>query len=167
MKYWSAVFAKPRQEALAKDHLGRQGFRTYLPMLKQPKRRRGRWVEIVEPLFPRYLFVELELGAQDISPIRSTLGVVSLVSFGQRPAAAPKGFVESLMAAEVPDCGYCFARAQPFQKGEQVRVAAGPLAGVEAIFLEPAGEGRVALMLTLLGRANRIEIDADRLVAAS
>ena len=61
MRTWCAAFTKPRQEEVASENLTRQGFRTYLPRLKQPKRRRDRWIEVIEPLFPRYLFVELDL----------------------------------------------------------------------------------------------------------
>lgn len=167
MSSWSAVFTKPRQEDVARENLARQAFRAYLPKLKQRKRRRGQWIEVIEPLFPRYLFVELDLGVQNISPIRSTFGVVDLVRFGQQPAMAPRGFVESLMAAEDPASACHLARAEPFRRGDRVVIASGPFAGSEAIFEEPTGEGRVILLLELLGRANRVLVDRDRVVCAS
>ena len=167
MKTWCAAFTKPRQEDVAREHLTRQGFRTYLPKIKQPKRRRDRWVEAIEPLFPRYLFVELDFGAQNISPIRSTRGVVGLVRFGPQPATAPMGFVESLMAAEDRVSACHVARLDPFRKGDQVIIASGPFAGAKAIFDEPKGEGRVTLLLELLGRTNRVQVDRHRIVCAA
>jgi transcriptional antiterminator RfaH len=161
MSTWSVVFTKPRQEAVARENLVRQGFLAYLPMLKQSKRRRGRWVGVVEPLFPRYLFVALEFGVQDLSPIRSTLGVVDLVRFGLEPATVPGGVVESLMAAEDPSAACHLGRTEPFRKGDRVTIASGPLAGVEAIFQESTGKGRVCLLLDLLGQANRVQIDRN------
>jgi len=166
MRTWSVVFTKPRQEAVARENLARQAFLPYLPMLKQPKRLRGRWVEVVEPLFPRYLFVALDFGVQDLSPIRSTLGVVDLVRFGPEPATMPEGIVESLMAAEDPAAACHLVRAEPFQKGDRVTIAAGPFAGVEAIFEAPTGKGRVAVLLDLLGRVSRVQIDRNHIVCA-
>lgn len=167
MSVWCAAFTKPRQEEVARENLLRQGFRAYLPKLKQPKRRRDRWVEAVEPLFPRYLFIELDFGAHDISPIRSTRGVVSLVRFGPQPATAPKGFVEALMAAEDPASACHLAGLEPFRKGDSVIIASGPLTGTTAIFDEPTGQGRVTLLLDLLGRTNCVQVDRNQIVCAA
>jgi len=161
MTNWSVVFTKPRQERVARENLAHQAFKTYLPMLQQAKRRRGRWVDVIEPLFPRYLFVALDFGVQDISPIRSTLGVIDLVRFGLLPAIVPDGIVESLMAAEDPASALHLTGAGRFHKGDRVTIAAGPFSGVEAIFEESTGKGRVSVLLDLLGRANRIEIDRN------
>ena len=167
MRTWCAAFTKPRQEDVAAENLVRQGFRIYLPKLKQAKRRRERWVEAVEPLFPRYLFVELDFGAHDISPIRSTRGVIGLVRFGPQPATVPQGFVESLIAAEDPAAACHLAGLDPFRKGDAVLIASGPLAGTEAIFDAPTAQGRVSLLLDLLGRTNAVQVDRNQIVSAA
>lgn len=167
MSDWYTVFTKPRKEDLAQEHLLRQGFTAYLPKLCQPKYRRGRWVEVVGPLFPRYLFVALRLGIHDISPIRSTLGVTGLVRFGPEPALAPNGFVESLMGAEDRARGCHVPRQALFQRGDPVTIVSGPFAGNQALFDEPSGEGRVILLLDLLGRTNRVRLAADQIISAA
>ena len=167
MQDWFAVYTKPRQEEIARENLERQSFRTYLPRLKHTKRSRGRWIEAIDPLFPRYLFIALDLGAVDISPIRSTLGTVGLVRFGLTPAVAPSGFVESLIAAEDPDLGCHLHDTEPFKKGDTVDIVSGPFAGTRAIFEEPTPKGRVALLLGLLGRTNRVQVDRNQIVRAS
>lgn len=80
-KQWYVVYAKSRQEAVAEENLGRQGYEVYLPLIAQPRRQRGQWRQVLEPLFPRYLFVHLRLGCDNIGPIRYTTGVSSLVRF--------------------------------------------------------------------------------------
>jgi transcription antitermination factor NusG len=55
-------------------------------MLTVEKLRRGRLAEVVEPMFSRYLFIRLDTEHSNWAPIRSTLGVSRLVSFGNRPA---------------------------------------------------------------------------------
>ena len=71
MKHWYAIHTKPRQEDLAAEHLRGQEFEIYLPMIKQARRFRQKWRDTIEPLFPRYLFIRLDLGRDNVSPIRS------------------------------------------------------------------------------------------------
>ena len=79
---WYVVATKLRQETVALQNLKRQSYEVFLPQITLRKRRRGKWQEVIEPLFPGYLFVALEAGVDDAAPIRSTLGCVGLVRFG-------------------------------------------------------------------------------------
>lgn len=164
MSDWYAVFTKPHKEGVARDNLQRQGFTAYLPRIRQPRYRRGQWVGTIEPLFPRYLFVQLRLGVHDISPIRSTLGVTGLVRFGMEPALVPQGLVEALMVKEDAGLGCHLPEQALFQRGDPVTIVSGPFAGTQAIFEEPSGEGRVILLLGLLGRVNRVRLATDQVV---
>ncbi len=60
MQHWYVVHCKPRQEATAEEHLNRQGYGAYLPKVLLRKRKRDKWVKVVEPLFPRYLFSQVD-----------------------------------------------------------------------------------------------------------
>jgi transcriptional antiterminator RfaH len=82
---WFAVHTKPRREVEAKTQLCNQGFEAYLPRIQFRKRRKGRWIEFIEPLFPRYLFIEVDPTVQSIAPVRNTFGVSGLVCFGGEP----------------------------------------------------------------------------------
>jgi len=101
MKPWYAVYTKARQETVAEENLQRQGFETFLPWITQLRRRRGKWLDVTEPLFPRYLFTRLDPAGQDIGPIRSTFGVTRLVTFGDRLRAVPETLIESLGSVDI------------------------------------------------------------------
>ena len=59
---WYVVQTQANAEHKAVAHLGRQGFTTYLPRYLK-RRRHARRVDIVpRPLFPRYLFVSIDVG---------------------------------------------------------------------------------------------------------
>lgn len=58
MSNWSLVLTKTQQQELARENLERHGFRTFLPMFKTSKLRRGKRVEIAEELFRRHVLVE-------------------------------------------------------------------------------------------------------------
>src|SRR6266849_93776 len=83
---WYLVRSKPRAELTACSQLGRQGYRAYFPQLLVPARVRGRQATGIEPLFPRYLFLSLEIGRQSLVPVRSTVGVSDIVRFGSEYA---------------------------------------------------------------------------------
>ena len=70
MRCWYAVQTKPRKEAIAELHLRRQHFETYLPKVLLRKRRRAKWTKVVEPLFPRYLFIRVDPEESSLAAVR-------------------------------------------------------------------------------------------------
>ena len=58
---WYLVQSKPRNEARALENLLRQGYETYLPLIEVERLQRGKLLKRLEPLFPRYLFLHLEI----------------------------------------------------------------------------------------------------------
>jgi transcriptional antiterminator RfaH len=166
MEAWYAVHTKARQERVAAEHLGRQRYDVYLPLVRSPKRHRGRWCDVVEPLFPGYLFVRLDLHIHNAAPIRSTVGVVGLVRFGGEPKPVPSKIMEPLLTAERDPDG-AIRQEHLFQAGDRVAIASGPLAGLNGIFLAASGAERAHLLLEMLGRSNRIVVSKHQLVPAA
>ena len=165
MNTWYAVLTKPRREAVAEENLRNQGFRVYLPRLATERRRGGKWVSSLEPLFPRYLFLAAGR-SQTFAPVRSTLGVASMVSFGGQPAVVPHSVIDALKSREDPDTGACDERA-PLKPGDQVEFRAGPFAGLDGVFSMESGEDRVYVLLEFLGKLNRVKVDRNWLVPAN
>ena len=156
---WYVVVTKPREEVAAKANLERQGYTVFLPTISLKKRRRGRWSPVTEPLFPSYLFVALTFGNDDPAPIRSTVGCVGLVRFGQTYTPVPAELIASLKAAAATDG---MAKA-PFTSGDTVRLVSGPFAGLEAVYDMPKGEDRALVLLELLGKVQRLTVEINSL----
>ena len=93
---WYAAQVQPRKERLALIHLQRQHFVTHCPVVTRRRQLRGRSVTGSEPLFPGYVFLELDCGRDPWRSVNGTIGVSGVVNFGIRPAALPAGFVEQL-----------------------------------------------------------------------
>jgi transcriptional antiterminator RfaH len=150
---WFLVFTKPAGEGVAQSNLERQGYRVYYPRLLRPALSRGRWVDRIVSLFPRYLFVQLDVARQSMAPVRSTVGVANIVRFGQQTAFVPDGIVDALLGRADPHSGLHRLNARgAIQPGARVSVIAGAFEGLEGIFEREAGEDRSIILLKLLGR---------------
>ncbi len=164
---WYVIHTKPRQEDIACTNLENQGFEVYLPLLQGTKRLRGKWQEVVEPMFPRYLFIHLTMYVDNIAPVRSTRGVSNFVRFGELPTPLPDGFVEHLKELEDPRLGFIRKDPPPFKKGDKATIVDGPLAGLTGIVQARSGQERVILLLNMLGRPQKIVVPRDKLVLAT
>jgi len=154
---WYVVHTKPRQETRALENLQNQGFECFLPMIQIERLRNQRVKAVEEPMFSRYLFIRLDDTIQNWAPIRSTLGVSKLVSFGHQPAKVPPELIDLLR--ESPQT--LFERM--FATGDTVQVASGPLRGLEGQYLEYDGERRAFVLIDLLGQPQRLRMELDTL----
>ena len=142
---WYVVQTKPRQEFRAEAHLRNQGFRCVLPTLQAERIRRGKRVFANEPLFARYLFIELSALDAKWSVLRSTRGVSRLVEFGGVPAKLPAVWIENFQCQAM-------APRRLFEPGQRVVVTQGPFSGLEGIYEMPDGESRAIVLMELLSR---------------
>lgn len=159
-KGWYLVYSKPRQETVAQANLARQGYEIYLPLIRQIRKHRGRRVSVVGPMFPRYLFIHLDSQSDNWGPIRSTLGVVSLVRFGQHAARVPDDLLAALQRREDQQ-GVQVLPTDEYRPGSRVRITDGSLAGYEGVFLAKSGRDRVVLLLNILGKHARAVVGAE------
>lgn len=156
MRNWYLIHTKIRQERTALENLERQGFECFLPLIRAEKLRRGKLDVVREALFPRYMFIRLSTDAesQSWSPIRSTVGVSRMVTFGQTPAKINDELIEELRAhSNATD-----VVLRHFEPGEQVVVTDGPFVGVEAIYQMTDGEGRVMVLLNILSKQVKMTV---------
>jgi transcriptional antiterminator RfaH len=158
-RVWYLVYCKPRQESVARENLTRQGYETYLPVMRDVRRRQGRRVTLVAPMFPRYLFIHLNRQTDNWAPIRSTLGAVSIVRFGRLAARVPDDLVALLRSCEDTQ-GLQVLPVEEYKPGSRVRITQGGFAGYEGIFQAASGRDRVTVLLDVLGRKARTTVDS-------
>src|SRR3546814_15438171 len=113
------------------------------------ERRHARRCErVTAPLFPRYLFVELDLGAQRWRTVNGTFGVCYLVAMGERPAAVPQGIVEAIRISEDEHGLVDVPAESPSRRGDTMRITGGAVSDQPGRFEEKEdrqqgrGEGR-------------------------
>jgi transcription antitermination factor NusG len=115
----------------------------------------------LEPLFPGYLFVQLE--AFDRSPrcwdaVRWSPGVHRILGTEGQPVPVPESAIQAIRD-RTQQLGFV-RPGQRFGTGDRVRFRSGPLDGLEAILDHPASRaGRVQVLLAMLGNTLRVETD--------
>jgi len=145
-------------------NLIRQGFEVYFPVYSKRRSHAGKIDLVAAPLFPRYLFIAIDLDSQRWRSIHSTFGVAQLVCHGDRPAPLAEEIIAELRSRE-DECGL-IRLGSAFRPGERVRVVGGAFADHFGMF-DSMGDGeRVAVLLDLLGRKVRAVMNINVIEAA-
>ena len=152
VRQWFLVHTQARAEHKALMHLEHQGFGAYLPrfLAQRYHARRRDWV--AKPLFPRYLFVHLDLGQDRWRAVYSTFGVQTLVSAGDRPLPVPPEIIEEIQAREDDRGHVVLGGGCMYRRGDRVRITEGPFVAATGLFESRSGAERVIVLLDLLGR---------------
>jgi transcriptional antiterminator RfaH len=161
LRRWYLIHTKPSGEVVAQVNLTRQGYETYFPRLSRPMPRRGHLLDQVIALFPRYLFLRLSEGDQSLGPVRSSVGVASVVRFGSTYAVVPDRLIQDLQAHADPASGlHRIAPGPALESGAKVSITTGSFEGLEGIFERLAGTDRVVVLLNLLGHYVSVRLPA-------
>lgn len=160
---WFAVVTKPRSEAIALEHLLRQGFECLLPRLRRVRRGAVGIKARIECLFPNYLFLRADTEVTSLAPVRSTRGARGVVRFGGVPAEVPESVIEGIRKRIDSDDGFIRLEAPQLSLGQSVRLTDGPLSGLEGVFLLHEGADRVRLLLELLGTSREVVVPREHL----
>src|SRR5262245_122871 len=93
---WYAVQTQPLRELRAEAELVKQGFEVFLPRYLKRWTHARRTASRPTPLFPRYLFVAIDVERQRWRSINGTIGVVRIVGTGARPTPVPSAVIDEL-----------------------------------------------------------------------
>jgi transcriptional antiterminator RfaH len=162
---WYVVQSHPHAELKAVRHLERQSFLTYLPRYLARRSHARRIEQVPVPLFPRYVFVQIDTATQRWTAIQSTFGVSRLVCNGDEPAPVPGGVIETLKRREDENGLIKLARRPQFSPGDKVTVLHGAFQDCLGLYEGMRDGDRVAILLDLLGRKVRVTLDPEFLAA--
>jgi transcriptional antiterminator RfaH len=157
---WYVVHTQPQNEMRAEAHLRRQGFTTYLPRYLRSRRHARKTETVARPLFPRYIFVAVDVARDRWRAIQSTLGVSHIVLAGDEPAALPEGVIEEIRARESDSGFVTLGLPAGVGPGSRVRLLDGIFAESRGILERVGDDRRVAILLELLGREVRVFVPA-------
>lgn len=123
---WCVAHTHPSKELIAKQHLLEQEFEVYLPQFKKIRKHARKVEEVFAPLFPRYIFVGLNLKNAPWRCINSTRGIsYLLMSNTFIPDHVSAQVIEKIKRQEVSEGIVPVASLVTFIKGEKLRILDG------------------------------------------
>jgi transcriptional antiterminator RfaH len=163
---WFCIQTKPGQEEGVSARLqSLPDLEVFNPRIRTRRFLRGRFREVIEELFPCYLFARFDLDRY-YRTIRYTRGVRKIVGSPLgTPYTVDSWIIDSLRSRE--EGGLIRYDPPEFSPGDRVVVRDGPFKGLQGIFqgyLKPS-ERVVVLMNTLTYQA-RLEIERESLTTA-
>lgn len=178
---WFVLLVVPQHEKIAAGALIGRGFKVKHPEIDSMQRvwrsRRQVLQRIRKPMFPGYLFVRFSflwparfdwLTSRPItarSRIASAPGVMQFLKLGDDYAVISD---QDMHRVDEIERGERELRNAPkfahrFAVGELVRVNAGPFTGFSAEIRSLDAESRITILLSMLGRATRVQLSSDEL----
>jgi len=152
--WWVAHTKSRNEKALAQDLICKN-ISYFLPMTWRARRRKGRTIRSLLPLFSGYLFF---CGEEDqrIELLR-TNRVANLIEVkDQQRLLEELVQIEQALRAGAPLAPHKYVKT-----GQRCRVIAGPLADLEGIIIKTRTAARLVLQIDMLGQATSVEIDID------
>jgi transcription termination/antitermination protein NusG len=157
---WYVIHTRSRHEFKVETGLQRKGLEIFLPRTIVQSRRRDRNRLLEVPLFPGYIFVQINLTLKYYHDIIKFPGVVRLLGCnGQFPSVAPE-IVESIMI--ITTSGRYYQPHHFLKLGMQVLILEGPLSGIIGV-VDRANEKKQRLVINveLLKRSVAVELKEE------
>ncbi len=150
---WYALQHKPAQGDRALTHLQNQDIACFYPKITVEKIRAGKRTKKLEPLFPGYLFVNLERTDPMWAKLRSTRGVLRIVGFANKPAPISDDVIRHIKASLES-----VAEQGGIKPGQAVQLNEGPFEGINAIFQAYDGEARAIVLINFMQKQQRVKV---------
>jgi transcriptional antiterminator RfaH len=156
---WCVIHTQPRGERRAEHNLRGQNYRIFAPFVRRNVRHARQFKSVQIPLFPRYIFVKLDLSRDRWRNINGTAGVSKLITVLDRPLPLPEGLVEALIAAHGPGSVTDRDVEFPVNRNVQLSRFAELIGRIERV----DDRGRVQVLLEIMGRAVRVRTTVSQL----
>ena len=152
---WFALQVKSRMEKMVSTIARNKGFEEFLPLYQSRRRWSDRFKSVEMPLFPGYVFCRLN--PEFRLPLLTIPGVMSFVGIGKVPVPIEEAEIAAIQAAVGAGL---MAEPYPFlEVGQRVRLAEGPLAGLEGLLVEVRKQQRLVVSVSMLKRSVSVQID--------
>lgn len=159
---WYAIYTKPKKEDSVAFQLRNIGIEVLNPKLQSCKYKNNQFLEVIEPLFPCYIFADFEKEKYS-HLITYTRGVRYIVG-KNNPILVLDEVINTIKEAMEED-GLIIVKPQKFRQGEKIIIREGPFKDFYGIFeRESKGPERVIILLSALNC--RIELDGCFLAVA-
>ena len=162
---WFVARVLPHQENRAQFNLHRLGFRSFVPRLRRTIRHARRLRDTLQPLFPGYVFIIIDLSKHRWRSVNGTFGIASLIMGSEQPKPVPSGVIEGLVAS--CESGGAVRLDDGLEIGQKVRILSGPFAESVCRLAHLDDRGRVRVLLEIMGIEVATQIDRAKIAPAA
>ena len=161
---WYVVQTIARAKARADFQLRSQEFATFFPRVLRTTRHARKLRTILTAAFPGYLFVRLDIERDRWRSVNGTFGVSRLIMAHGMPAPVPRGVVETIM--DYVDASGVAHFERDLAVGQAVRIKDGPLSAAVGELVRLDANGRVRVLLEIMGGKIETSVARSALEAA-
>ena len=155
MNRWYVAKCKPQKESWLTTSLSIHDVEVYVPRVV--KRKRGR--QVLEPLFPTYVFCRLDPSRSDWPAIRWSSGLSYFLGSDGRPSYVPDELVNHIKE-RVEEWNVGTHPGRTLKTGDDVLVNNGPFAGLDGVFNRYVSpKRRCQILLQVVGRMTPVEVE--------
>jgi len=153
---WFVAHTRSRCEKKLVEYCNREGMASTLPCYRSVRKYRGKTVSHLKPLFPGYVFLKLaptqRQRAGQCDYVAGLLEIADQETFARQLADILIALEQNLEIRLAPEIG----------DGSRVRIADGPLRGMEGWVERRYGVTTVLLRLDFIGHAAAVTLEADQ-----
>ena len=156
MKQWFVVQTNPKEENLVSLVLSKQDIPIYQPFMEKFVFHARKKTLKQYPLFPNYIFVNIEPTEEEFHKIRWSRGVRRILIDNYQPIPIEEEFIASLQILQDKDTGI-IKKPVEFAPGDMVRIKSGPMKDLYGIFEEwGSDEGRVKILIQMVNNRAKV-----------
>lgn len=160
--HWYAIQTRSRHEKRVAEDLLEKSIRAYVPLCSADHQWSDRRKVVETPLFPGYVFVNVEPAAQARVAVLQTNGVISFLGVRGIGTPIPDGeiaAIQTVLQSGVP------VEPHPFVLvGRRVRILGGSLDGLEGLLTGVEGKKTLVVSIELIERSVAVRISGYSVV---
>jgi len=140
------------------ENLIRQGFETFIPLIEKTKRINSSFKNSFSPLFPGYVFISFDINEYKWVKIKSTIGVLRIISFYNKPSEVPGDIIVGLKQKYSHYKN--FLSLSDLKKGSTVKIIKGPFSGFVGEVEDYDEKSRLKILLKFMDNYMNVSISS-------
>ena len=159
--YWYLLQTKPNAHSTACDHLRRQGFDVFLPLIIKTMKKNGKFVDTTAPLFTGYLFMCTLMDHIPWKSINGTRGISKAVTLDGVYRSISAHIIDGLRRR--CDNDGVIQSLNDIVAADRAKIERGPFADFICTVDQIKNDQRAWVLIGLLQQKTRVAVRLDSL----
>ena len=160
--HWYLLQTKPNSHIMACDHLKRQGFDVFLPLIIKTANMNGKFLDAKAPLFPGYLFMGTSIDPVPWKSVNGTRGITKAVSLDGVYRSINTNIIEGLRCR--CDNDGVIQKLNDVVPGDRIKIERGPFSEFVCTVEHIKDDQRAWVLIDLLQQQTRAEVSLSEVL---